>query len=36
MGRYARFQHLRVDKPDEAGVVELVLDAPKLNAVSEG
>src|SRR6204780_2750263 len=36
MGRYARFQHLRVDKPDDAGVVELVLDAPKLNAVSEG
>src|ERR1700735_1774765 len=36
MGRYARFQHLRVDQPDESGVVELVLDAPKLNAVSEG
>lgn len=36
MSRYARFGHLRVDKPDEAGVVELVLDAPNLNAVSEG
>src|ERR1700722_1598334 len=36
MGRYAGFQHLRVDEPDDAGVVELVLDAPKLNAVSEG
>jgi len=36
MSRYARFEHLRVDKPDEAGVIELVLDAPNLNAVSEG
>ncbi|MFC9735731.1 enoyl-CoA hydratase/isomerase family protein [Streptomyces roseolus] len=35
MSRYARFAHLRVDGPDEAGVIELVLDAPKLNAVSE-
>ncbi|MBB4162300.1 MULTISPECIES: enoyl-CoA hydratase/isomerase family protein [Streptomyces] len=35
MSRYAGFAHLRVDGPDEAGVVELVLDAPKLNAVSE-
>jgi len=36
MDRYARFGHLRVDGPDEAGVIELVLDAPNLNAVSEG
>ncbi|MCD0449129.1 enoyl-CoA hydratase/isomerase family protein [Actinocorallia sp. API 0066] len=36
MSRYARFEHLRVDKPDEHGVVELVFDAPNLNAVSEG
>ena len=36
MSRYARFEHLRVDKPDAAGVVELVLDAPDLNAVEEG
>ncbi|MFF9505315.1 enoyl-CoA hydratase/isomerase family protein [Streptomyces sp. NPDC014656] len=35
MSRYARFAHLRVDGPDKAGVIELVLDAPKLNAVSE-
>ncbi|MFS4107816.1 enoyl-CoA hydratase/isomerase family protein [Streptomyces sp. NPDC004684] len=35
MSRYDRFAHLRVDGPDEAGVIELVLDAPKLNAVSE-
>jgi enoyl-CoA hydratase len=35
VNRYARFGELRVDGPDEAGVVELVLDAPKLNAVSE-
>lgn len=35
MSRYDRFVHLRVDGPDKAGVVELVLDAPKLNAVSE-
>ncbi|MEV6699536.1 enoyl-CoA hydratase/isomerase family protein [Streptomyces sp. NPDC051453] len=35
MSRYARFPNLRVDGPDEAGVIELVLDAPKLNAVSE-
>ncbi|MET8905998.1 enoyl-CoA hydratase/isomerase family protein [Streptomyces sp. NPDC003236] len=35
MSRYARFPHLRVDGPDEGGVIELVLDAPKLNAVSE-
>ncbi|MFJ4031365.1 enoyl-CoA hydratase/isomerase family protein [Streptomyces griseoluteus] len=35
MSRYARFSNLRVDGPDEAGVIELVLDAPKLNAVSE-
>jgi enoyl-CoA hydratase len=35
MSRYARFENLRVDGPDDAGVVELVLDAPKLNAVSE-
>jgi enoyl-CoA hydratase len=36
MSRYARFAHLRVEGPDEAGVIELVLDAPNLNAVSEG
>jgi enoyl-CoA hydratase len=35
MSRYARFAHLRVDGPDEHGVIELVLDAPNLNAVSE-
>jgi enoyl-CoA hydratase len=35
VSRYARFGELRVDGPDGAGVVELVLDAPKLNAVSE-
>ncbi|QRP49668.1 enoyl-CoA hydratase/isomerase family protein [Amycolatopsis sp. FDAARGOS 1241] len=35
MSRYARFGHLRVDGPDEDGVVELVLDAPNLNAVSD-
>jgi hypothetical protein len=36
MSRYARFEHLRVDRPDETGVVELALDAPNLNAVGEG
>ena len=36
MSRYARFEHLRVGEPDEAGVVELVLGAPNLNAVGEG
>ncbi|MEU4673488.1 enoyl-CoA hydratase/isomerase family protein [Amycolatopsis sp. NPDC023774] len=35
MSRYARFEHLRVDGPDEDGVVELVLEGPNLNAVSE-
>lgn len=35
MSRYARFAHLRVDGPDEHGIMELVLDAPNLNAVSE-
>ncbi len=35
MDRYARFPHLRVDGPDDAGVIELVLDAPNLNAVTE-
>ncbi|MYW97879.1 enoyl-CoA hydratase/isomerase family protein [Amycolatopsis rubida] len=35
MSRYAQFENLRVDGPDEDGVVELVLDAPHLNAVSE-
>ncbi|SFW79757.1 enoyl-CoA hydratase/isomerase family protein [Amycolatopsis australiensis] len=35
MSRYARFAHLRVDGPDDEGVLELVLDAPNLNAVSE-
>lgn len=33
--RYARFAALRVDGPDEAGVVELVFDTPPMNAVSE-
>jgi enoyl-CoA hydratase len=36
MSRYARFGQLRVDGPDDAGVVELVFDAPNLNAVGEG
>ncbi|RDI55958.1 enoyl-CoA hydratase/isomerase family protein [Nocardia mexicana] len=36
MSRYARFEHLRVDGPDDAGVAELVFDAPNLNAVGEG
>ncbi len=36
LSRYARFEHLRVDRPDETGVVELALDAPNLNAVGEG
>jgi enoyl-CoA hydratase len=35
MSRYDRFPSLRVDGPDDAGVIELVLDAPNLNAVSE-
>ena len=35
MSRYHRFPNLRVDGPDDSGVVELVLDAPQLNAVSE-
>ncbi|MER6902023.1 enoyl-CoA hydratase-related protein, partial [Amycolatopsis sp. NPDC000740] len=35
MSRYAQFENLRVDGPDEDGVIELVLDAPHLNAVSE-
>ncbi|MFI5611947.1 enoyl-CoA hydratase/isomerase family protein [Amycolatopsis sp. NPDC051903] len=35
MSRYGRFAQLRVDGPDEDGVVELVLDAPNLNAVSD-
>ena len=35
MSRYARFADLRVDGPDDDGVIELVLDAPHLNAVSE-
>ena len=35
MGRYDRFASLRVDGPDEAGVVELVFDSPPMNAVSE-
>ena len=35
MSRYARFANLRVDGPDEDGVIELVLDAPNLNAVTE-
>ncbi|HEX4256587.1 MAG TPA: enoyl-CoA hydratase/isomerase family protein [Streptosporangiaceae bacterium] len=35
MSHYARFKQLRIDGPDEAGVIELVLDGPNLNAVSE-
>jgi enoyl-CoA hydratase len=35
MSRYSRFTELRIDGPDEAGVAELVLTAPKLNAVGE-
>ncbi|GAA4523236.1 enoyl-CoA hydratase/isomerase family protein [Amycolatopsis samaneae] len=35
MSPYARFEHLRVDGPDDAGVLELVFDAPNLNAVGE-
>ena len=35
MTDYERFTNLRVDGPDDDGVVELVLDAPHLNAVSE-
>ncbi|HWC68842.1 MAG TPA: hypothetical protein VG478_12300 [Acidimicrobiales bacterium] len=34
MTRCDRVVHLRVDGPDAAGVVELVFDAPPLNAVS--
>jgi len=33
--RYDAFSELRIDGPDESGVVELVLDAPNVNAVSE-
>ena len=35
MSRYAPFTNLRIDGPDDDGVIELVLDAPHLNAVSE-
>ncbi|MCD2197634.1 enoyl-CoA hydratase/isomerase family protein [Actinomycetospora endophytica] len=35
MTGYDRFPSLRVDGSDPSGVVELVLDAPNLNAVSE-
>jgi enoyl-CoA hydratase len=35
VSRYARFPHLRVEGPDADGVIELVFDAPKLNAVDE-
>jgi len=35
MDSYASFVNLRIDGPDPSGVIELVLDAPKLNAVSE-
>ncbi|MDH6293187.1 enoyl-CoA hydratase/isomerase family protein [Rhodococcus opacus] len=35
MSRYDNYPNLRVEGPDEAGVIELVLDAPNLNAVSE-
>lgn len=33
--RYDDFPHLRVDGPDENGVVELVFDTPPMNQVSE-
>ncbi|HEX2314540.1 MAG TPA: enoyl-CoA hydratase/isomerase family protein [Thermomonospora sp.] len=36
MSRYARFEHLRIDEPDDDGIAELVFDGPGLNAVSEG
>lgn len=35
MTPYQRFPNLRIDGPDNDGIVELVLDAPNLNAVSE-
>ncbi|MEJ2870467.1 enoyl-CoA hydratase/isomerase family protein [Actinomycetospora sp. OC33-EN08] len=35
MSRYERLPSLRIDGPDDDGVIELVLDAPNLNAVSE-
>jgi enoyl-CoA hydratase len=35
MSRYERFSQLRVDGPDADGVIELVFDAPNLNAVGE-
>lgn len=33
--RYERFSNLRIDGPDEHGVIELVFDAPPMNQVSE-
>ncbi|MPZ63195.1 MAG: enoyl-CoA hydratase/isomerase family protein [Propionibacteriales bacterium] len=33
MSRYTDIRNMRVDGPDECGVVELVLDGPNLNAV---
>ena len=35
MSRYDRFTSLRVDGPDENGVVELVFDTPPLNQLSD-
>jgi enoyl-CoA hydratase len=35
MSRYERFQHLRIDGPDENGVIELVFDTPPMNQVSD-
>uniref|UniRef100_UPI0035A00698 enoyl-CoA hydratase/isomerase family protein n=1 Tax=Actinomycetospora aurantiaca TaxID=3129233 RepID=UPI0035A00698 len=35
VSRYERLPSLRIDGPDDDGVIELVLDAPNLNAVSE-
>src|ERR687890_2312048 len=35
MGRYDAYPNLRVDGPDENGVVELVFDTPPMNQVSD-
>lgn len=35
MSRYTRFAQLRIDGPDADGVIDLVFDAPGLNAVGE-
>lgn len=32
--KYAKYEHLRIDGPDEFGVIELVIDSPPMNAVS--